>query len=369
MDRKVYALHDTSLLVSPALIYYRDIILANTKRIIEMAGGAERLWPHVKSHKTEEMIRLQVELGITRFKCATIAEAEMTAKAGGKDIILAYPLVGPNVSRFLRLSADYGQAAFYAIGDDFRQLEILSTEAAKMGTTVNVLVDVDVGMHRTGVSFDKLEGFYEAVATLKGIALRGMHCYDGHLRESDFNERKAKVEEIDREVLKIKGSLEKKGLDCGLIVMGGTPTFPCRTGKDGMYLSPGTCFIGDWGYQKKFPDMDFSPGAALFTRVVSHPAEGSFTIDLGSKGIASDPAGERGTIVGMEGAKTLFQSEEHWVLSLPPGQPLPPIGSDCYVIPAHVCPTSALYPMIIVARDGEITGEWQVSARDRRINY
>jgi D-serine deaminase-like pyridoxal phosphate-dependent protein len=369
MDRKVYALRDTSPLVSPALIYYRDIILANTRRIIEMAGGAERLWPHVKSHKTEEMIRLQIGLGITRFKCATIAEAEMTARAGGRDIILAYPLVGPNVSRFLRLAVDFGQTAFYAIGDDFRQLEILSTEAMKMGIVANVLVDVDVGMHRTGVSLDKLEGFYEAAAALKGIALNGMHCYDGHLRDSDFNTRKAKVEEIDREVMKIKESLDGKGFDCGLLVMGGTPTFPCRAGKEGMYLSPGTCFIGHWGYHKKIPDMDFPPGAALLTRVVSHPGGNSFTLDLGCKGIASDPAGERGTIVGMEEAKTLFQSEEHWVFSLPPGLPLPPIGSDCYVIPAHICPTSALYPQILIARDGEITGEWQVSGRDRRINY
>jgi D-serine deaminase-like pyridoxal phosphate-dependent protein len=369
MERKIYALRDTSNIVSPALIYYRDIILVNTRRIIEMAGGAEKLWPHVKSHKTEEMIRLQIELGITRFKCATIAEAEMTAKAGGRMIILAYPLVGPNVSRFLSLAAGFGQAAFFAVGDDLRQLEILSAEAVKMGTQANVLVDVDVGMHRTGVSLDKLEGFYEAAAALKGIVLHGMHCYDGHLKDSDFNARKAKVDEIDREVLRIKGSLERKGLNCGLMVMGGTPTFPCRAGKDGMYLSPGTCFIGHWGYHKKIPDMDFPPGAALLTRVVSHPTGDSFTLDLGSKGIASDPAGERGIIVGMEEAKALFQSEEHWVFSPPPGQPLPPIGSDCYVIPSHICPTSALYPQIIVARDGEITGEWQVSARNRRINY
>ena len=370
MDGKAYALRDTSNLISPALIYYRDIILANTRRTIEMAGGAERLWPHVKSHKSGEMIRLQVDLGITRFKCATIAEAEMTAKAGGRDIILAYPLVGPNVSRFLRLAADFGQVTFYAIGDDLRQLEILSAEAGKMGTRVNVLIDVDMGMHRTGVSLDRLEGFYKAAAMFKGIVLKGMHCYDGHLHDYDLGARKAKVDEIDSGVLKIKESLEREGLDCGIMVMGGTPTFPCRTGKDGMYLSPGTCFIGHWGYHDKIPDMDFPPGAALLTRVVSHPTVNSFTLDLGYKGIAADhPAGERGTIAGMEEAKPLFQSEEHWVFSMPPGQPLPPIGSDCYVIPAHICPTSALYPQIIVARDGEIIGEWQVSARNRRINY
>ncbi len=369
MDRSVYALTDTSDLVSPALIFYRDIIYSNTKRAIDMAGGAERLWPHVKSHKCPEIIRLQIELGITRYKCATIAEAEMTAEAGARHIILAYPLIGPNIFRFLRLAAAYPRTVFYAVGDDFEQLAALSAEAEKTGTRVNVLVDVDTGMHRTGVSMDTLEAFYERSAALKGIALKGMHCYDGHLHDSDFAARKAGVEEIDRKVLEIKESLTRKGFDCSLMVMGGTPTFPCRAGKDSMYLSPGTCFIGDWGYTKNFPDMPFPPGAALFTRVVSRPSENTFTIDLGYKGIASDPAGERGIIAGMEGAKPLAQSEEHWVFSLPEGHDLPAIGSDCYVIPTHICPTSALYPQAFAAGDGKIIGEWQITARNRRINF
>jgi len=369
MDKNVYVLNDTSNITSPALIYYRDIILANTKRTIEIAGRADRLWAHVKSHKTSEMVRMQIDMGITRFKCATIAEAEMAAKTGGAHIILAYPLVGPNVSRFVRLASDFTQTVFYAVGDDFRQLDILSGEAGKTGIKINVLVDVDVGMHRTGVPLDKLIEFYERVSTLKNITLKGMHCYDGHLHDSNFNDRKAKTEEIDREVLKIQESLLQKGLDCNLLVMGGTPTFPCRAGKENMYLSPGTCFIGDWGYYKKFPDMAFTPGAAVLSRVVSHPAENTFTIDLGYKGIASDPEGERGIIAGMEDAKPLFQSEEHWVFSLPAGQSLPAIGSDCYVIPAHICPTTALYPNIEIAQGGKINGEWQVSARNRKINY
>jgi D-serine deaminase-like pyridoxal phosphate-dependent protein len=370
MDKNAYVLNDTSNIASPALIYYRNIILENTKRTIEMAGGADRLWPHVKSHKTTEMVCMQINMGITRFKCATIAEVEMTAKAGAAlHIMLAYPLVGPNISRFVRLASDFTQTVFYAIGDDLQQLGILSNEAGKNRIKINILVDVDAGMHRTGVPIDKLEGFYERACAIKNITLKGLHCYDGHLHDSDFNVRKAKTEEIDREVLKIQESLQRKGFDCGLLVMGGTPTFPCRAGKDNMYLSPGTCFIGDWGYYKKFPDMAFKPGAALLSRVVSHPTENTFTIDLGSKGLASDPAGERGIIVGMEEAKPLFQSEEHWVFSLPKGQELPAIGSDCYVIPAHICPTSALYPQIVIAEGGKINGEWQVSARNRRINY
>ena len=369
MDTNAYVLRDAEALISPALIYYEDIIRANTRRTIAIAGGPERLWPHVKSHKTQELIRMQISMGITRFKCATIAEAEMCAAAGAGELILAYPLVGPNIARFLRLADVFPKTVFYAIGDDYGQFALLGAEAMKRGKRVNALVDVDMGMRRTGVAIERLEPFYERAAGLEGLALRGLHCYDGHLHDHDFQARKAKVDAIDRDVLRARESLTKKGFDCGLLVMGGTPTFPCRAGTGDWYLSPGTCFIGDWGYAVKFPDMDFSPGAALFTRVVSHPGGNTFTIDLGYKGIASDPAGDRGIIAGMEDARPLFQSEEHWVFSLPEGKPLPPIGAVCYVIPTHICPTSALYPEILTARDGKIAATWPVSARNRRINY
>ena len=375
MDRSTYALSDTRDLISPALIYYKDIILANTKRVIEMAGGAEWLWPHVKSHKAAEMIRMQVGLGITRFKCATIAEAEVTAEAGGLHIILAYPLVGPNVPRFLRLIKAYPNTLFYAIGDDLGQLSILSEEAGCEGMCVNVLVDVNTGMNRTGVPLTLLESFYGQASALKGISVKGMHCYDGHRKDHDLNERKAKAEEGDRQLLQIRDSLKGKGFDCGIMVMGGTPSFPCRTGKAGFYLSPGTLFISDWAYSSTLPDLDFPPGAAVFCRVVSHSGAlsgvgNNFTIDVGSKGIATDhPVEERGVIAGLPEARSVFQSEEHWVFSLPEKTALPPIGSECYVIPAHICPTSALYPEILVAQGGKITESWQVSARNRKIRY
>ncbi|MDR1251317.1 MAG: D-TA family PLP-dependent enzyme [Treponema sp.] len=369
MKESDYTLADTGNLISPALIYYRDIILANTRRVIEMAGGADRLWPHVKSHKAREMIRLQIEQGITRFKCATVAEAEMTAAAGAAHVILAYPLIGPNISRYLRLAGAYPQTVFYAIGDDYDQLSAVSSAALRMGIRLKTLIDVDMGMHRTGVALNALESLYERASALEGLSLEGLHCYDGHLHDKDFFRRKKDVDEIDQRVLGIREAILKKGLNCGLLVFGGTPTFPCRAGQEGIFLSPGTAFIGDWGYYCSLPDIAFTPGAALFTRVVSHPAKNAFTLDLGYKGIASDPAGGRGIIVGMEDARPLFQSEEHWVFSKPEGRELLPIGSPCYVLPTHICPTSALYPEILVARQGRITETWQVSARNRRITY
>src|SRR5437764_13734928 len=94
-----YTLHDDSAVPSPALRFYPELIRRNLARVLELAGGPARLRPHVKTHKTREIVQLELAAGITKHKCATIAEAELLADAGAADVLVAYPLVGPNCER------------------------------------------------------------------------------------------------------------------------------------------------------------------------------------------------------------------------------------------------------------------------------
>src|SRR3954447_14706206 len=103
MDAK-YRIADTSAIFTPALLFYKDIIRHNIRRMIERAGGAARLRPHCKTHKTREIVRMQLEAGVVKHKCATIAEAEMLGALGVPDVLLAYPLVGPNCARLAALA-------------------------------------------------------------------------------------------------------------------------------------------------------------------------------------------------------------------------------------------------------------------------
>src|SRR5437764_6117448 len=103
----LYQISDTSTVFSPALLFYKDLIRRNLAVAIEIAGGPQRLRPHVKTHKTREIVRLELEAGITKHKCATLAEAEMLAGCGAPDIFLAYNLVGPNCGRMTRLVRAY----------------------------------------------------------------------------------------------------------------------------------------------------------------------------------------------------------------------------------------------------------------------
>lgn len=365
-----YTLRHTEEIISPALIYYRDILVENTSKAIALAGGATRLWPHVKTHKTQAFIQLQMQLGIAKFKCATIAEAEMLALSGAGEILLAYPLVGPNIRRYIALAGLYPAIHFYAIGDDEKQLSALSACAAEVGMRIDVLLDINMGMNRTGVAYEDAAALYEACAALPGINMVGMHCYDGHHSMKEQAVRYGKSAEADAHIAEIQRGLQEKGLRCDIVIIGGTPSFPCHAqGEKGWYLSPGTLFVQDAGYAENVPELGLAPGAAVLTRVVSHPRAGLFTLDLGSKGIAADPKGARGVIVGLEDAAPVAQSEEHWVFAMAEGceKERPSIGEVLYVIPTHICPTSALYPSILVAEDGQLVDEWLVTARNRRL--
>lgn len=364
INDNLYTFEGQQDIVSPQLVYYPAIIRENIRKMIDIAGGAARLWPHIKTHKMAEVVQMQIEAGIDRFKCATIAEAEMAAKAGAKHLTLAYPLVGPNIKRFAALQAAFPEVEFFAIGDDTEQIR-------KLGQTckANVLMDVDMGQHRTGVPLDKVEAMYREWNTLPGIVMRGMHCYDGHRHESSVQEREVVTAPVDQQIEEIKARLKADGICCEILIMGGTPSFPVHAEMTGEFLSPGTCVIQDAGYRNAYPDLKFTPAAALLTRVVSRPSRDTFTLDLGCKAVATDPQPERAEIVGMEYARTVIQNEEHWVVRVPEEHiaDIPPIGTELFAIPTHVCPTSALYPAVPVVENGEVTGWWKVAARDRRL--
>lgn len=363
MNIETYALMHPEAVASPALLYYKDIIVKNTEAVIQIAKDPDRLWPHVKSHKTEELIRMQMSMGIRRFKCSTINELKMVSACGAEHIVMAYPLVGPNVGLFLDVVQGYPAARYFAIADSLAAAGMLSREAEARGMRANVLVDVNAGMDRTGIIPDALHDFCRALARMPGLKPAGFHCYDGHVHDETREVRMARAHAPMERVFGIRAALRAEGIDMPIVIAGGSPTFPCHAEED-VFLSPGTVFLWDWGYSK-FTDLPLTPAAAVLARVVSHPADGLFTIDVGNKAIASDPAARRGAIVGLEDAEPIRHSEEHWVWRVPEGKRRPEIGEVLYVIPTHVCPTSALYREAVVVVGGEVAGTWPIAARDR----
>jgi D-serine deaminase-like pyridoxal phosphate-dependent protein len=364
-----YALADASTVFSPALLFYKDFICRNIARLVEMAGDPQRLRPHVKTHKTREIARLEMDAGITRHKCATIAEAEMLAGCGAIDVLLAYPLVGPNCERMARLMRAFPGTAFSVLVDHPGPAQRLSEVMSKAGLTLDVLLDVDVGQHRTGiVPGMEAIALYESLSRLPGLRADGLHVYDGHNHQESLAERAAAVKALLGPVLELRNTLERGGLPVPRLVAGGTPTFPIFAQMDlpGLECSPGTCVLHDHGYGSHFADLaGFTPAALLLTRVISKPTANRLTLDLGYKALASDPpAGNRCVLLDVPDYRAVIQNEEHLVIETPAADRFEP-GAEVYAIPTHVCPTCALHRSAYVVENERVTGSWEIIARDR----
>jgi D-serine deaminase-like pyridoxal phosphate-dependent protein len=364
-----YSVRDTSGVFSPALLFYKDLIRHNIDLAVRMAGSTDRLRPHAKTHKTRELARLELDAGITKHKCATLAEAEMLASCGIPDVLLAYPLVGPNCGRMARLTALYPHCRFSVLADHPDALRQLSEALAPAGRSVDVLLDLDVGQHRTGIApGDDALALYQLFGKLPGLRPGGLHVYDGHNHQEHLLEREEAVKRLMQPVLAFRDALEAKGLAVPRLVCGGTPTFPVFAHLDlpGLECAPGTCFLHDHGYGSRFTDLSgFIPAALLLTRVISRPTSTRLTLDLGYKAIASDPpAGKRCILLNVPDYEPILQNEEHFVVETPAADRFRP-GAEVYAIPTHICPTVAMHKQAYVVEDGRVTGTWDIVARDR----
>jgi D-serine deaminase-like pyridoxal phosphate-dependent protein len=364
-----YTIHDPSSIFSPALLFYKDLIRRNIARLIDIAGGAERLRPHVKTHKTREITRLELDAGITKHKCATLAEAEMLADGGVRDIFLAYNMVGPNCERLSRLAQRFPDCQFAVTADHPAAVKALSEVLAKAGQKVQVVLDLDVGQHRTGIApGEDAKALYELIDELPGLEPGGLHVYDGHNHQHDIAERTAAVNRLLEPVLDLRFKLEKKGIPVPRLVLGGTPTFPIYAQLDlpGAELAPGTCVLHDHGYGTAFPDLTgFVPAALLLTRVISRPTPNRVTLDLGYKAVASDPpAGKRCVLLDVPDYTPVLQNEEHFVVETPAADRFHP-GDAIYAVPTHICPTCAMHKEAYVVENGSVVDRWQIIGRDR----
>jgi D-threonine aldolase len=365
-----YVIKDPSQVFSPSLLFYKSLIVRNIANLVKRVGNPDRLRPHVKTHKTKQIAKMERAAGITKQKCATIAEAEMLAQCETPDVMLSYPLVGPNCGRFAQLIKKYPHSKFSCIADHAVGIQQLSDALAKAGVQAEVLLDLDVGQHRTGIAAgSEARRLYELLARSPGLRPGGLHVYDGHNHQHPLEERQAAVKKMLTPVLELRDTLAEFGLPMPRMVFGGTPTFPVFATLEiaGAECSPGTCVLSDFNYQQWFQDLsEFTPAALLLTRVISRPTPTRVTFDLGYKAVSADqPPGKRCLLLDIKGDHVLH-NEEHLVVETPDAERFKP-GDVAYAIPAHVCPTVALHQFANVVENGEVVDRWEIASRDRML--
>jgi len=354
---------------SPALVLYTNRVRHNAEALVSMVNDVSRLRPHAKTHKSKEAAEIIIDAGVTKFKCATIAEAEMLAMAGAKDVLLAYQPIGPKVNRLLALAKKYPDVVFSCLTDNLESLQHIDKVFTEGGKKIPVYVDLNNGMNRSGEpDAAKAIHLYEEGMKMKSVMMTGLHAYDGHIRDADFAERTRHCNEAYASIEAIKSALMKKGVPEPIIVAGGSPTFPIHAKRENMECSPGTFIYWDKGYTDLCPEQPFLPAALVICRVISLPTESRICVDLGHKSIAAEnEITRRVYFVNAPELKPVGQSEEHLVLEAGANHPYR-VGDVLYGMPIHVCPTVALYERALTVENGKVTGEWLNVARDRVIS-
>ena len=362
-------LEDEATAPSPALLIYPDRVEENLRRMIALVGSPTRLRPHIKTHKLPQIVARQVALGVTRCKAATIAEAEMAARAGATDILVAAQLVGPNVSRLLALMRAFPSVAFSTLADDPGVIATLDREARAAAATIEVLIDLDVGMSRTGIAPGPAAiELYRTLCSSPGLRAGGLHAYDGHLRQNTLPDRLAAAADGIAKTDAFRAELLRLRLPVPRVVAGGTPTFPVHARRPDVECSPGTCVLSDASYATQFPDLGFVHAAVLLTRVISRPGTNRLCLDLGHKSVASEMPHPRAIFPAIPDARAVVHSEEHLVVETAHAADFA-VGTAVYALPWHICPTVALHDRVQVVRNGRRVDEWQVTARARKLSF
>jgi D-serine deaminase-like pyridoxal phosphate-dependent protein len=358
---------DYSHIESPGLIVFPEIVESNINLVIDMVGGnVDRLRPHIKTHKTQEVNDLLLKAGIYKFKCATIAEAELLAISNAKDILLSIQPTGTTLARFIALGLQYQNSQFSCLIDDYNAAKNINDLAVKHHVTIPVFIDINVGMNRTGiVPKEAFELIHEISNHLSNLVIKGLHAYDGHIRDVNLQTR---IEHVQQDFIDFHELIDKIDTAMYELVVGGTPSFLVHCTDNRFVCSPGTFVFFDIGYSNLFPENTFKMAVQIIARVISKPTSSTICIDLGHKSVAAEnPIDNRVKFIDFPHWLLTSQSEEHGIIEVQDHSNIL-IGQIIRMYPYHICPTVALHQNLQVIEQDEMVGEWLVKARNRKIN-
>ena len=362
-----YQIKQSEELSSPALVVYPERIEHNIQEMLQIAGSADRLWPHVKTHKMSAIVALQKKQGVTKFKCATTSEMLMLAREGVNKILLAHQPSVEKAKTLLSAQQKFSSTEFSTLCDNSDSLALFEQLSHEHRLQLTLCIDINNGMNRSGIVPEEAFKLYSKIKSSPHLTFAGLHVYDGHIRDHDLNQRIANCQDHFKTVEALIARIENEEQQAVKLITGGSPSFMPHALRQDNYLSPGTTLLWDLGYQKIWAESPFKQAALILTRLISKPAPSIYCFDLGHKALASEMPMPRVSIFGFEDAQHIGQSEEHLILKTT--SPIDcKVGDLFYAVPVHICPTVAKYNAAYVCREHEVKEVWPIEARDYLIH-
>jgi D-serine deaminase-like pyridoxal phosphate-dependent protein len=352
-------------------------VLRMEGNIEKMSGLARelevRLRPHVKTHKIPRIAREQLEAGATGITVAKVSEAEVMARDGILDIFIAYPLVTDSkIERALRLN----ERIDLTVGvDSLEGAHRLSELAARTGHLIDVRLEVDTGLERTGVIPSEAVELASAITALRNLNLSGIYTYRGAVLEDGsptLDLKKAGLQEGEL-MVSLADRLRKRGIGIEDVSLGSTPTAAFAGEVEGVTeIRPGTYIFYD-RMQERLGSCSFDECAAtVVVTVVSRPSKDLAIVDGGSKTFATDVPPDKeplnlkgfGQVVDYPDAVLERLTEEHGMLRVTTGD-APKVGDILRIVPNHVCSTVNLHDEVVFVDESGATERVVVAARGK----
>ena len=337
----------------------------------KVAAWGVALRPHAKTHKSSDIAKRQIEAGAVGVCCAKIGEAEALAADGVTGILITSPVAAPGA--VMRLAQLAGRAdGLMATVDDPATASGIDAALAEAGTTLDVIIDIDPGIRRTGVaSPEAAVALARAIAASPNLRYRGVQFYCGVQQHiEDFAARRTAIEERTGYLRTVVAALADAGFAPEIVTGSGTGTHAIDL-ELGVFteLQTGSYVFMDTQYLDC--DLDgsglaaFETALAVDARVVSANHDALVTIDAGFKSLSTDGGAARVQAGAAPEAGFAFMGDEHAALISPGiGAKLRPGDAVTLTVP-HCDPTVNLYDNYHVVRDGMLVGIWPVTARGR----
>jgi D-serine deaminase-like pyridoxal phosphate-dependent protein len=352
---------------TPALVLDHAALEQNIAAMAAFARQAGvALRPHAKTHKSPDIAALQVGAGAGGIACATIAEAEALAAAGIGGLLITTPVLGEvKVARVANLNRI---ADVTVVVDHIVQVECLRDAIEAGDRTLRVVVDVDVGQARTGVTqvADVLR-LVEGLAKIPQLSFAGIQGYAGHAQHIlDPAERAAAARAAAATLGAVSEALAKTGRPPPLITGSGTGTHLRDAAGPYTELQPGSYVFMDADYASVLDEAGaappFTPSLFVLATVVSVNRPGQVTVDAGTKALATNGPPPRHLIGVGPGASYRFAGDEHGIIAIPAGQESPRLGARLLIGATHCDPTVNLHASYCAVRDG-VAMRWPIRGR------
>jgi D-serine deaminase-like pyridoxal phosphate-dependent protein len=350
---------------TPALVLDLDAFERNLAQMQQaLVGSKMRLRPHAKSHKCPDIALRQIQLGAVGICCQKVSEAARFVEAGVQDVLITNQVVGvKKVGHVLDMAE---RATIGVLVDHPEQVAQFAQATSARKITVDIYIEVDVGMGRCGVSsVDEVIALAQQIQAAPYLRFMGLQCYHGsaqHYREPE--KRQAAIRQASDIAVTIRTALEKLGITVERITGAGTGSVALER-DSGVFneVQSGSYIFMDADYAKNEQgpqDIQFEHALFIKTAVLSRPTATRAVVDAGLKASSVDSG--LPIVWKNPGVEYTKASDEHGVLLTAQANDLA-LGDSVLLVPGHCDPTVNLYDELICIRGGKVEAVWPIAAR------